>query len=73
MQAAHALLENPDEPVSELTYYRCIDATTENIKVQIWHRFCLQTAYIFTYIDYDHIQKNTSPTYLYTPRSSQMF
>ena len=35
MQAAHALLENPDEPVSELTYYGCIDATTENIKVQI--------------------------------------
>jgi len=50
MQAARALLENPDEPVSELTYYGCIDATTQNIKVQIWHRSFLQAANVF-YID----------------------
>lgn len=35
-QAVRGLLENPNEPVSELSYFDCIESVMENSKVTWW-------------------------------------
>lgn len=34
VQAVRGLLDNPNEPVSELSYFDCIESVMENSKVQ---------------------------------------
>lgn len=35
-QAVRGLLDNPNEPVNELSYFDCIESVMENSKVRFW-------------------------------------
>lgn len=40
-QAVRGLLDNPNEPVSELSYFDCIESVMENSKVQVFKNNCM--------------------------------
>lgn len=37
VQAVRGLLENPNEPVNELSYFDCIESVMENSKVHVFN------------------------------------